>query len=176
MGPLDRGLTAVYSLVASVLAVIGLLELTGYLPPLDGLHVVSPEYRDAAAAGLGVFILVGLRLLWVSLRTNRKVRQAVVDDNALGQVRVALTAIEALINKEVSQVHGVREVHSQVIGDPNGIAIKVKATVTPEISIPETSKEIQQQVKDRVRDVTGITAASVKILVDNIATTKPRVE
>lgn len=176
MGPFDRGLTALYSLIVSAFAVAALLEFFGYLPPLDGPRAVPAEYRDAVAAGLGVLLLIGLRLLWVSVRRTRKERQAVVEDNALGQVRVALTAIENLINKVVSQVPGVREVHSRVVGDPNGVAIRIKATVTPEINIPETAKEIQQQVQDRVKDVTGITAASVRILIDNITTVKPRVE
>lgn len=176
MGPFDRGLTALYSLVVSAFVVAALLELFGYLPPLDGPHALPEEYRDATAAGLGVLLLVGLRLLWASVRRGRRERHAVVEDNALGQVRVALTAIENLINKVVSQVPGVREVHSRVVGDPNGVAIRIRATVTPEINIPETSKEIQQQVQDRVKAVTGITAASVRILIDNITTVKPRVE
>ncbi|MDI6709675.1 MAG: alkaline shock response membrane anchor protein AmaP [Thermoanaerobacterales bacterium] len=176
MGPFDRGLTALYSLVVSAFAVAALLELFGYLPPMDGLHALPAKSRDAVAAGLGVLLLVGLRLLWAGVRRSHRERQAVVEDNSLGQVRVALTAIENLINKVVSQVPGVRDVHSRVVGDPNGIAIRIKATVTPEINIPEISKEIQQQVQDRVKDVTGINTASVRILINNIATVKPRVE
>jgi len=176
MGPIDRGLMALYALIVSVFVVLTLLELFGYLPPLGGVYAVPAEDRDAVAAGLGVLLLIGLRLLWVSFRRTRKERQAVVEDNALGQVRIALTAIESLINKVVSQTPGVKEVQSRVVGDPNGVAIKIKATVTPEINIPETSKEIQQLVQERVKDVTGITAASVKILIDNITTVKPRVE
>ncbi|RJX18696.1 MAG: alkaline shock response membrane anchor protein AmaP [Desulforudis sp.] len=171
MGPFDRMLLAIYTVAISVAAVLGLLVLTGLLAP-DPLAMVT---RDVASAVLGVFLLVSLRLLWTTSQKKPE-RQAVVDENALGQVKITLTAIESLITKVVSPIPGIREVRPKVVSDRGVIGIEIKAAVTPDINIPDTSKAIQQTVQDSVRDVTGITVERIKILVESIASTKGRVE
>lgn len=81
-----------------------------------------------------------------------------------------------MVSKVVANFTGVREVRPKVIPQPEGIAVQVKLVTVPSVSIPEISQEIQQQVKDKVLEVTGINVSSVRVLVENITTAKPRVE
>ncbi|VFU13412.1 conserved hypothetical protein [anaerobic digester metagenome] len=56
------------------------------------------------------------------------------------------------------------------------MGIQVRASVTPDVNVPEVSREIQNRIKERILEVTGITVNTVKISVENISLNKPRVE
>ncbi len=172
MGPFDRVLLTIYTLAVSIVAVLGLLMLFGLLTPVSPSEYVT---REVQAAVLGVFLLVGLRLM-VSGKQKKPDRQAIVDETVLGEVKVSLTAIESLIVKVASAVPGVREVRPRVVSDGGSIAIEIKATVTPDVSIPELSQNMQKTVQDAVRDVTGLTVQKIRVSVENIASHKGRVE
>lgn len=176
MGPFDRGLLAIYSLAVSVVALIGLLAITGVLAAfqLDGL-ILQPS-NEVVAGVLGLFFLAGLRLFSVSLRRNRE-SQAVIDESSLGQVRVSLVALENLVSRIVAAVPGIREVRPRVGAENGGgIGIRLKVIVSPDLNVPETSRQIQQLVQDQVREVTGLTVNRIKIEIENFFMTKGRVE
>jgi len=176
MGPFDRGLLAIYALAVSAGIVVGIFVLTGVLAPTQLETFLLPKHNALAATGvLGVFLLAGLRLLGVSLR-RRKESQAIVDESALGQVRVSLTALENLIGKIVSPVPGIREVRPKVGPENGGIGIRLKVVASPDINVPETSRAIQQLVQDQIREVTGLAVNRIKIEVENFAVSKGRVE
>jgi len=123
-----------------------------------------------------ITILVGLRLVWVSLVWKPRGRHVVLTESALGQVNVALQAIESLVERIVSQFNGVREVKPKIVQVPQGIGINVRIAVTPDVNLPQLSEEIQNRVKTGVFEVTGMTVNTVKIMVENISVQKPRVE
>lgn len=176
MNPFDRVLVMVYSITTTLLLIVLTTILAGWDYPLLLLSGAQrgPFFREALYSLLGLYILAGIRLAWWGMRPAA--RQAVVHEGTLGQIRIALSAIEALVEKVVSQNSGVREVKARVVAVPQGIGINVRATVTPDIHIPELSEIMQRQVKDRVLEVTGISVHNVRILVENITSHKPRVE
>jgi|Deesub1362A_J573_1020465.scaffolds.fasta_scaffold00425_35 uncharacterized alkaline shock family protein YloU len=176
MGPFDRGLLAICSLAVSAAALIGVLLLTGVLTVAQlQIIIFRPEHREVAVVVLGAFFLGGLRLLWVSLR-RKKESQAIIDESALGQVRVSLVALENLITKAVSSVPGIREVRPKVGAENGGIGIRLKVIASPDLNVPELSRQIQQMVQDKVRDVTGLTVNRIKVEIVNFAIAKGRVE
>jgi len=182
MGPFDRALVAVYTLTVTLVALGVALVLTGWLGrwvvPSDLYVFLRPGVREPALVALIVLVLVGMRLFWVSLRpgTRQQGGHAVVDENVLGQVRIALPAIEGLVGKVVAEVPGIREVKPRVVADGERIAMRLKITVTPDVHIPDLAKQVQELVQVRVREVTGIGINNVWVSVESIATTKPRVE
>lgn len=181
MGPFDRALLAVYTLIATAVALGVFLVLSGLLGrwviPSDLYVFVQPGVREPALGVLGVLVLAGLRLLWISLRPGAaRGGHAVVDENVLGQVRIALTAIEGLVARIVGEVPGVRDVRPQAAADGERLAMRLKVTVTPDVHIPELAREIQQLVQEKVREVTGINITNVRVSVESIATTRLRVE
>lgn len=177
MGPLDRVILVIYAFTVTVSLVLAAVALAGYSLPLG---IAMADYtagtqRDILLAIMGVYILMGARLFWAGLVKSRG-NQAVVREGALGQVRIALHAIESLVEKVVSGYSGVREAKARVVGVPQGVGIKIKIAVSPDTNIPVISSEIQEQVKQQVLEVTGVEVHDVLILVDKIAANKPRVE
>lgn len=177
MGPFDRLLLGLYAFFFTVVFILFSAVMLGWSAPLLLLkEIFYPGQPEIFWPIMAITILVGLRLLWVSLFTKTRGRHVVLTESALGQVNVSLQAIESLVEKIVSQFSGVREVKPRIITLPQGIGITVRVAVTPDVNLPQLSEEIQNRVKSRVLEVTGITVNSVKILVENISVHKPRVE
>jgi len=177
MRPFDRVLLFIYSFCLTIILVIIALWGAGWISApyfLLGENNLLLDSRGVFIF-LGLFILIGIRLFWVSIKPERK-KQIIVQEGALGKVRVAIPAIENLVEKTVAQNSGVREIKAQVTTVPQGIGIKMRATVTPDIQIPEISKVIQEKVKEKVLEITGITVQEVSILISSIAAKKLRVE
>ncbi|KUK52114.1 MAG: hypothetical protein XD78_2203 [Desulfotomaculum sp. 46_296] len=176
MRPFDRFLLFIYTFILTVLFFAAIPFLAGWLSIGQNQPQLLQAIQQPAVIFLilGLFIIAGIRLLWVNIRPARE--QAVVYEGKLGNVRIALTAIESLAEKVVSQNNGVREVKARVFNRPQGIGIRIKAAVTPDTSIPEVSDVVQEQVKERVFSVTGITVQQIEFLVHSISASKLRVE
>lgn len=176
MGPFDRALLAVYSFFFTALFALFSIVMLGWPAPLFLLRdIFYPDRREVFWPFMVLFILAGSRLFWISLYKPRG-RHVVLAESALGQIRVSLQAVENLVEKVVSQIHGVREVKPRMISVPQGVGIQVRASVTPDVNVPEVSVEIQNRVKERVFEVTGLSVNTVKVSVENISAQKPRVE
>ncbi len=179
----DRALLAIFSIVISLLLLVGLLIFAGWTTPLDFLagQIADKNARLFYALTAAVLLLAGIRLFWSVVKGGKPKAlasslQSVVHENEHGQVRISLKAIENLVSKDVSQIAGIREVRPSIVYEKEQIIINVNITVSPEVRIPELSETIQIKIKDRVREVTGVKVESVWISVDNITVTKPRVE
>lgn len=176
MGPFDRGLLAVYTLFLTALFALFSAVMLGWPSPIFLLRdLFYPGRPEVFWPLMALLILAGGRLFWISLRKSRG-RHVVLADGALGQIRVSLQAVESLVEKVVSQISGVREVKPRIILVPQGVGILIRASVTPDVNVPEVSVEIQNQVKERVFEVTGITVNTIKVSIENISAQKPRVE
>ncbi|MFZ5639591.1 MAG: alkaline shock response membrane anchor protein AmaP [Bacillota bacterium] len=180
MGWFDRTLLALYSLsLMALFLFIALMAAVAKTSPLDWLSValMHQNVRLTVGAIALIYLLVSLKFFVRSITGRHEPAQAVIQDNALGQVRVTVEALENLVHKVTSQVRGVREVRPRVTCPPEGVVIFVRAAVTPDISIPQVSEEIQARVKDYVAEVAGVNVAGVRILVDSISSDlKPRVQ
>lgn len=53
--------------------------------------------------------------------------------------------------------------------EQNGLQINIKAAVSPESNVPAVSSEIQQRVKDYIKNTVGVEMVDIHILVENIS-------
>ncbi|MDD4169036.1 MAG: alkaline shock response membrane anchor protein AmaP [Desulfotomaculaceae bacterium] len=178
MGPFDRTLLAIYAVFLTLIFLLFSSVMLGWTAPLYLLRdLFYPGRSEVFWPLMLILIFAGIRLLWVAVRRpGGKDRHVILAESALGQVNISLQAIESLVVKVVGQVNGIREVKPKIVSDPQGVGIQVRAVVTPDINIPEVSSEIQQRIKERVFEVTGVTVSSVKVFIENIAAHRPRVE
>ncbi len=180
MNAFDRFLLALYSLFITVLACLFSAVMLGWPAPLFFLRdLFYPGRPEVFWPLMVIVILVGIRLFWTSLyKPQKKQQHVVLSENALGQVNVSMIAIHDLVDKVVSRVQGVREVSSQLVTLPDGVGVKIQASVTPDVNVPTVSSEIQNLVKDKLLDITGLLVNNVEVHVDSITPTvkKQRVE
>ncbi|MDD3653721.1 MAG: alkaline shock response membrane anchor protein AmaP [Desulfotomaculaceae bacterium] len=178
MGPFDRALLAVYTVFLTLIFFLLSSVMLDWTAPLHLLRdLFYPDRSEIFWPMILILLLAGIRLFWVAVRRpGGKDRHVILAESALGQVNISLQAIENLVVKVVGQVNGVREVKPKILSDSQGVGVQVRAVVTPDINVPEVSSEIQQRIKERVFEVTGVNVSSVKVFIENIAAHKPRVE
>lgn len=176
MNSVDRTLLFIYALLGIATALVLASALAGWdWPEAAIIHLAKmPGFAETAYGILSVYVLVGLRLAWQGLRPVKK--QTIVQESSLGQVRIALTAIESLVEKVVLDQRGVKEARARVEQVRQGIGIRIKSVVAPDVSIPHLSDALQKTVRDKVFEVAGIEVHDIRIVVDNISAQKLRVE
>lgn len=173
MGIFDRIVLSVYTLALA--AISGLMILVALAPDWVKPHL---WIEDALRSGRGQLLvgLVGTAFFAVSVRlivfafTRRGGGQPVVHETPLGDVRISLDAVESLVRKVARSVKGVRDIKAVVTHAKDGLRAELQGTISPEVSIPEVSEEIQAAVRQYVKRVVGVEMAEVRIEVDNIAT------
>lgn len=86
-----------------------------------------------------------------------------------GEVRIALTAIETLVQQAASQIKGVKETRPNFFTLDEGLGVNIRAVVASDESIPELSSQLQKVIKDHVLRIAGIHIEEVKVLVENVS-------
>ncbi|TYO95629.1 alkaline shock response membrane anchor protein AmaP [Desulfallas thermosapovorans] len=177
MGPFDRGILLLYTTTLTLLFMALGVFLAGWPDPAKRLwgEINTSSNYEILWTLVVVYVIMGLRLLWKSLKPERR-KQAVVHEGGLGQVRVSLAAVETLAEKAVADVPGIKEVKAKVESSPRGIAMHLKLITAPDINIPAVSEDIQKKVKDSIYNVVGVTVSEVRVAVESFKTAKPRVE
>ena len=180
MSLFDRFLLALYTLILTVIIALSAVETAGWFPVHDYYQDLPVTMAEVFGAVV-VLILVGVRLFWISIRSSGKTkvsggRHVILAEGALGRVKVSVQAIEDLVIKVVSQMDGVKEVKPRIVSGEKGVGVKIQASVSPELNIPETAEKMQNLVKERILAVTGVTFVGVEVTVESIIVSKPRVE
>lgn len=172
MSILDSIILTVYTLA---MMVISLLMVLGAVAP----HWIKPDLwlanamatpRGLVAVGLigFVFFASSVRLITLAFRRQGG-GQPVVHETSMGEVRISLEAVENLVRKVARSIKGVREVKAVVRHGKDGMSVSIRGTLSPEVSIPEVSEEIQTAVRQYVKRVVGVELAEIQLEVENIA-------
>ncbi|MFO7172624.1 MAG: alkaline shock response membrane anchor protein AmaP [Bacillota bacterium] len=171
MGVLDTIILTIYTICLAILSF--LMVLYALVPE----WIPLPEWIDSLHFGAGrvAVFLVGAAFFAVSLRlilmafTRRGAGPALVHETPLGEVRIALSAVENLIRRVARGVRGVREVRATVTQGPGGLVAELRGVISPDVSIPEVSGALQEEVRACVRRVVGAEVTEVRVFVENIA-------
>lgn len=172
MGVFDRIALTVYTIAMALIS--GLMILVAVVPewvqPQEWLDQALGSGRGRWAVGLigTAFFAVSLRLILFAFKRQGG-GQPVVHETALGDVRISLDAVENLVRKVARGIKGVREIKASVSHGKDGLHASLQATISPEVSIPEVSEEIQTAVRQYVKRVVGVEMAEVRLEVVNIA-------
>lgn len=172
MGIIDRVVLSIYTLSLAIIS--GLMILVAIAPDLLTPHLWIEE---ALSTGRGQLLigLIGTAFFAVSVRlivfafTRRGGGQPVIYETAAGEVRISLDAVESLVKKTARSIKGVRDMKAVITHGKDGLHAALTGTVSPDISIPEVSEEIQSSVRQYVKRVVGVEMAEVKIDIENIA-------
>lgn len=168
----DRIVLSVYTLALAALS--GLMIVVAIFP-----ERVQPQLwlEEALASASGrwwigfigaVFFSVSMRLIYVAFKRSGG-GQPVVHETGLGVVAISLDAVENLVRKTARGVKGVREIKAIVTHGKDGLSVLLTGTISPEVSIPQVSEEIQSSVRQYVKRVVGVELADVRLQVENIA-------
>jgi len=137
--------------------------------------LTSAAYREGVTFFLGLMVVAGLRLLWASAGLGGEPRSVVLDA-AMGDVRIALSAIAESVERHVGSLAGVREVKASLYRAREGIGMAIRLSLSSEVAAPAVSTRVQEEVAEHVLRVAGVKVVEVRVLVGSLPAKKPRVE
>lgn len=167
----DRFLMVMYTLaVMAALFVFGVAVL-GWTTPLDSfqLYLVQEQARIITGTVILFFLFISLKFFLRALSVEEAPEQAVVRETNMGQIRVSVKALENVVSRVAYQVKGVRDIKPRVSCQPEGVKVFIQAALSPDISIPDVTNEIQFRIKAYITENVGISVEAVKILVEDFS-------
>ena len=86
----------------------------------------------------------------------------------MGEIHLSLEAINNLIIRSAQTVRGVKEVKPRIKTLSEGIAILLTVVINPDLDIPETTTNLQDNVAKYLQEYGGIDVLEIKVLVENV--------
>lgn len=171
MQPWERAILALYSLLMGALSLALVATSAGWTILLDlyEFTLTNVDYRLAGGIVAAVLFLLSLRFFLTSIRApSQKTVQALLLRGDAGEVTIALGALENLVVRAARQVKGIREVKPRVKILPEGVAILLEVSVTPEQNLPALAQTLQETVRNYITGTTGLESVEVRILINGI--------
>ncbi len=161
---MDRLLLGVLSILAVLLSL--LLILLVLFPSLGWLQV--PAMR--IAVGLLAFIcLLAAAALFCRRSSRQKGEAALVSDGENGSAYVTLNVINDMTRRIVQETEGVRSCRSAVKNDGDAVDVELELALEPGVSVAPMAARLQERLKRRLLEMTGIHVGKVSILVEAAA-------
>jgi uncharacterized alkaline shock family protein YloU len=138
---------------------------------------LAREERLWALLMSGVTLLLAVLAFAIAFQ-HRREEKTIIHQTQIGEIQIAVSAVESLALKAAKRIKGVKEAHVGVRADSGLLDVFIEITVHPDLSIPEISEEIRVQVDQYIYETVGIRINSVKVLVTKVAgeVTRSRVE
>lgn len=182
MKSFDRFFLFLYSITFLIVSLVALLVGVGFLQYNLLIELIEKIYFDYSFVLLGISIVTLFFSIYFLARSlqSKKGISTFRKRLEIGEVQISMESLETLVTRVSSKVKGVRELKARVKPEENGtITILVKVFVDGETPMPLITEEIQQQVKENIEHISGITVGQVHVMISNISQNtvrKPRVE
>jgi uncharacterized alkaline shock family protein YloU len=153
---------------------------TGYIDEetannvFSGMMSTSKWYYFTAAI---ILILIAIRFIVVLFKGSSERTFGIVKYTSDGEVNISNETIKSLVMKTINQVKGVRDSSVWIKPGEDKINILIKTLIMPDVNIPQTVKEIQENVRKYIEMIAEIPVGEVKVVILDIASgTKLRLE
>lgn len=134
------------------------------------LHVIPVQYVTLIAqvvyddqqlrliVGLIAVLVFFMNILFNRAITGKELREKnIAFDNPAGRVTVSLSAMEDLIRRIICRMSEVKDVRAaQIIAGKRGLQVRVNLALHSDVSIPETTAQLQEMVKRKILDTIGL--------------------
>ncbi|GAQ26123.1 alkaline shock response membrane anchor protein AmaP [Tepidanaerobacter syntrophicus] len=172
----DRFLLAIYSLVFSLVSIAVImfsLKTIRFEYAIAGLTLLYGR-TEALATGI-VLLLIGIRFLFYSLKSNKKVRETIIKSDELGKIAITLDAVESLVLKVIKDNENIKDSTIIVKRQDKGVSIILKLVVNYDVVIPDIAAELQNTIKNYIETTAGVPVSDIQINITNISNqSKPK--
>ena len=160
-------------IIFSIIMILFPFEQLNFLS-LDSIFYYLEEIK-----GNYLFTLVGLAIMFLSLRMliiglkdgNKNSKTSyIVQRTDFGEINISYDTIVGLVESVSSKFTVIKNIVTKVNIFEGQIFINLKGEVYPETNIPETTKELQNKVKEHVENCTGVSVNEIKVTISNVTT------
>src|SRR5512142_1059406 len=176
MNVFNRSIMILLCLVAIAFSILVFLLVGGVLRPAQ----VSPggilfnlwsffALLNSADATIAVVIfalvvIVAVILLLFELTIlGRAPAQLVLRNDSLGQVTVTPSSVSRLVGYEAKSIEGVVETRQTVKKGRDGLRVRVRALLVPEVDAPEVGHLLQEKVQKSIHEHLGLPVTEVQV-------------
>jgi uncharacterized alkaline shock family protein YloU len=187
MNVFNRIIVILLSLVAIAFSIIVFLLVGGVVRPTQvspgGLLLglwsffaqLNPTNATIAVVVCALVVIVALILFILELNIiNREPAQFVVQEDSLGKVTVARSSVRKLVGYESATVPGVIETRQTVDKGRDGLRVRVRALLLPEVDAPAVGHTLQEKVQQSIQGHIGLPVAEVQVATQIEPFEKPR--
>jgi len=187
MNVFNRIIVILLSLAAVAFSIIVFLLVGGVVRPTQvspgGLLLglwsffaqLNPTNATIAVVVCALVVIVALILLILELNIiNREPAQFVVQEDSLGKVTVARSSVRKLVGYESATVPGVIETRQTVNKGRDGLRVRVRALLLPEVDAPAVGHTLQEKVQQSIQGHIGLPVAEVQVATQIEPFEKPR--
>jgi uncharacterized alkaline shock family protein YloU len=187
MNVFNRSIMILLSVVAIAFSSIVFLLVGGVVRPsqvspggfLLGLWGLFAQLNSTGAiiAVLVCALVVIAALILLILELNilqREPAQFVVREDSLGKVTVARSSVRKLVGYESATVPGVIETRQAVDKGRDGLRVRVRALLLPEVDAPAVGHTLQEKVQKAIQGHIGLPVAEVQVATQLEPFEKPR--
>lgn len=170
---LDRLINIIFSLAIIVISVTVLLVIcnhveSNYINGLINDYVWNPEYKYIVGVVSFIVLLAGLKttIFLSDFKKKRKIPIMVNSQN--GSVQIAQETIESTAKAVACTHEEVKDVNVKMLNKNKGIEVFMSLLVAQDTNIKEITSQIQEEVKEKIFDTTGVKVLNTDIKVKNI--------
>jgi hypothetical protein len=152
--------TLLLLILGSLMVALGLSETAGNLI-LDA-HKWMEAAIQASLSARVILISVGLIFVLTSLYTifgniqKRRYERTVVFHNPLGEVMIALGALEDMGKVVRSEVEGLKDIKMRVVARRKGISVTAKVVLWSDANLPKTTELAQESIRRYLHNILGV--------------------
>ncbi len=172
----DRIVILLCSLVALCIAAAAVLLVLGKISVEPAIELLGRlannmdtnwKWRAALCGGAAVMALIALRLFSVILPAKKKHSSTfAIQQNENGMVRISVKALEALVQRCLSQHPEIKVVSSSLFSNEESVRVDVHVALQSDISMPLAISSLQKQIKRYLEACSGVAVEEVRVFVD----------
>ena len=170
---LDRLINFIFSLVILVVSVVILLALfnyidTAYINSLINDYLWGADYRLIVIVTTCIVLLAALKttIFLSDFKKKRKIPILVSTEN--GVIQIASETIESTAKAVAISHEEVRDVDVKMTNKNKGVDIFMSLLVMQDTNIRTITKQIQDEVKEKIHETTGVLVLNTDIKVKNV--------
>ena len=153
-------------LLGGAVAVL-LVGLALFIGGLRGSSGVSAGHRTLAVVFGAASAAFGGYLIALPRRSVMQRRDYVVQRTDTGELRIAVKAIQNLVEKCVDLHEEIQLISMSIMSAREGVVVELNISLANNISIPLAVASLQKQIKQYLVAASGIEVREVRVIVEN---------
>ncbi|MCX7885204.1 MAG: alkaline shock response membrane anchor protein AmaP [Caloramator sp.] len=172
MNSMNKFMLILYIIALTCLYALFLLAPLNYISYNQAIQIVNNlygTYKWYCFAGAIVLIFLNIYFLVSFFKSSASSKLGVLKSMPQGDMYISNETIKSLVLKTVSQTRGIKDVKVFVKPGKDSMNILIKALILPDINIPNTIKEIQENIRVYIENVAEIPVGEIKVVVEDVA-------
>ena len=153
-------------LLVGAIAVL-LVGLAVFIGGLRGDDDMSAAHRMLGIVFGAASVVFGCYLILLPRRNAMRRRDYVVQRTDTGELRIAVKAIENLVEKCVDLHEEIQLISMMITNTREGVVVELFISLANNISIPLAVASLQKQIKQYLVASSGIEVREVRVIVEN---------